>query len=344
MQAVNHQYIERRSGRVCHENLTGDRLVNFLYSTVRENMETVYRAVTGARASALLGFLKYDSILAKRGCKGRELLTSWGCDPAECLDDPETLNTPRKVFERRIRYWDCRPMPPDPEVITAPADSRLLVGSFARDSLLRVKDKFFSYPEMLGDDKTRWLGAFTGGDFALYRLTPDKYHYVHAPVAGRVVDHYQINGQYHSCNPAAQVDLVTSHSKNKRVVTIIDSDVPGGTQAGLVAQVEVVALMVGRIDQCYSRQFYDDPEQIMPGMFLAKGQPKSLFKPGSSTVVNLFQAGRVRFDRDLIDNQRTPHVYSRFTLGFGQPLVETEVAVRSSVGRAQAPRRRREAA
>src|SRR5690606_29907697 len=122
------------------------------------------------------------------------------------------------------------------------------------------------------------LEAFSGGDFAVFRLTPDKYHYNHAPVAGRVVDAYAVDGRYHSCNPGAVVQLVTPYSKNKRFVTVIDTDVEGGTGVGLVAMVEIVALMIGEIVQCYSDERYDAPRPVEPGLFLRRGAPKSLYR------------------------------------------------------------------
>ena len=119
------------------------------------------------------------------------------------------------------------------------------------------------------------------------------------------------------------------------MVSIIDSDGPGGSGAGLVAMVEVVALMIGVVEQRYSREAYDDPQPMTPGMWLERGRPKSLFRPGSSTVVLLFQPGRLELDRDILANQSRPGVRSRFCRGFGLPLVETEVMVRSGIGRAR---------
>jgi phosphatidylserine decarboxylase len=148
-------------------------------------------------------------------------------------------------------------------------------------------------------------------------------------VAGGVLDVYQIDGAFNSCNPEAIVAMATPYSKNRRVVTIIDTDVEGGTGVGLVAMVEVVALMIGDIVQCYSEQGYQDPRPVEPGMQLKKGQPKSLYRPGSSTDVLVFQQGRVEFARDLLENQRRQDVVSRFTSGFRTNLVETDVAVRS---------------
>lgn len=337
MQPPPHQYVDRQTGLVRDEKLVADRLISRIYGPVRESSASVFRALTSGRASALLGYLQYDSLLAGRLRSGRRMLLALGADPDQCLDDPDSLDTARKVFERRIRYWQCRPMTQDQGTVVSPSDARLLLGSFQKDSLLFLKDKFFDRAELLGEGKTRWIRAFAHGDWAVLRLTPDKYHYNHTPVAGRVVDHYELDGRHHSCNPGAVVSMVTPFSKNHRMVTVFDTDTPGGTGCGLVAMVEVVALMIGDIVDCYSAQGYDDPQPVTPGMFMAKGQPKSLFRPGSSTVALLFQAGRVGFAPDLLAAQRRADVQSRFSLGFQAPLVEVDVLVRSTVATAVAP-------
>jgi phosphatidylserine decarboxylase len=181
-------------------------------------------------------------------------------------------------------------------------------------------------------EKLKWIHEFTEGDFAVFRLTPEKYHYNHTPVSGRVLDIYEISGAYHSCNPTAIIHVVTPLSKNKRVVTIIDTDVAGGSNVGLVAMIEVVALMIGDIVQCYSEHQYAAPQDVTAGMFLSKGQPKSLYRPGSSTDVLVFQKDKIRFCGDIIANMHRMDVHSRFSKGFGRPLVETDVAVRSTIG------------
>lgn len=332
---MQHQFIDRRTQTVRSERLFGDRVVRKIYAQARENAPQLFRALTSRHVSTLLGFVNYDLPLGARLLGGHRFLRELGVDLSECLDPPETLDTARKVFERRIRYWECRPMPEDPRVVVSPADARVLVGSLAAQSLLYIKDKFFDYEELLGRDKRACLAAFHDGDFALFRLTPDKYHYNHVPVSGRVVDFYAIDGGYHSCNPAAVVALATPYSKNRRYVTIIETDVPGGSRIGVVAMIEVVALMIGEVEQCYSEARYDDPRPIGPGMFVRRGQPKSLYRPGSSTDVLLFERGRIDFDADIVTNMRRGGVTSRFTHGFGAPLVETDLAVRSSIARAR---------
>ena len=332
MALTRHQYIDRASRDVVDERLFGDRVVSFLYSGVRENAPLVFKALTSARISSLLGWLNFDSVLGSRFGRMDGFIRSWGVDLSECLDEPQQLDTPSKIFTRKIRYWRCRPMSRENAVVTSPADSRMLLGSLDTNSLLFIKEKFFSFQELLGEWNTLWLTAFQHGDFAVFRLTPEKYHYVHTPAVGQVLDFYTLQGVYHSCNPGAVVSLVSPYSKNMRVVTILDTDVNGGSGVGLVAVIEVVALMVGDIVQCYSEEAYENPRPVSTGSFLRKGCPKSLFKPGSSTVVVLFQPGRVSFDRDLMDNQRSVAAVSRYSLGFGQPLAETEVQVRERIG------------
>ena len=336
MTRIQHQYVERETGRVYTEALRSDKAVNMLYSFAREKAPTMFLALTCARMSRLLGHLNYD---IPGGPLGKRFFHKFGVDFSECVEPPERLNTPRKIFERQIRYWDHRPMPDNPEAVVSPADSRVILGSLSETSMFFIKDKFFDLDELLGIDKPHFISAFREGDFAIFRLTPDKYHYNHTPVSGTVLDIYDIPGRYHSCNPGAVVHVVTPCSKNKRVVTVIDTDVENGAGVGLVAMIEIVALMIGDIVQAYSETGYENPRSVIPGMFLKKGAPKSLYRPGSSTDLLLFQKGRITFAADLIANMRRCDVQSRFSMGFGIPLAETDLKVRSLIATAVRPRR-----
>ena len=220
--------------------------------------------------------------------------------------------------------------PEDDEIVVSPSDSKVLVGSLKPGKALFIKEKFFQYQELI--EKEKWLQCFKNADFAIFRLTPNEYHYNHAPVSGKIADFYEISGKYHSCNPGAVVREVTPYSKNERVVTVINTDVKGGTNIGMVAMIEVTAMMIGRVDQCYSHQYYDDPCDMKTGMYIKKGQPKSIFRPGSSTVILLFEPGRIAFSSDIVRNMYRPDAKSRFTVWFGSPLVETSVRVREEIG------------
>lgn len=331
-----HQFIERRTSMVKTEKLFGDKTVSFIYSTTREKAPFLYKAAASARMSSILGYLNFEMPGGSLLTGADRIIKELGIDLTECVDPQSELNTPKKIFERKIKYWDLRPMSLDPESIVSPADAKILIGSFADVSRLFIKEKFFSYDELFSDRKKRseksgWMDAFADGDFAVLRLTPEKYHYNHLPVTGKVIDIYEIDGAYHSCNPTAMIHMVTPLSKNKRVVTIIDTDIHGGSRVGLVALIEVVALMIGEIVQCYSDFEYVNPRPVQPGMALMKGQPKSLYRPGSSVDVVIFQKNKIEFCEDIISNMYRTNAQSRFSKGFGQPLIETEVAVRSTI-------------
>ncbi|ACN13312.1 PsdD [Desulforapulum autotrophicum HRM2] len=344
MKLSTHQYIRRKTASIETERLVGDPIISLLYSRIRENAPFLFNQFVSKRTSSLLGFLNYDLDcwrfflsnlgLADKNPPIERILNDLKINPDEIWGRIEALDTHRKIFERKIRYWECRPLQGSPSAVVSPADSRILTGSFSAQKMVFIKETFFSYNELIGSDKLKWLKAFSQGDYAVFRLTPDKYHYNHSPVSGRVADTYEIDGLYHSCNPNAVVQSVTPFSKNRRCVTVIDTDVDKGTGVGRVAMVEIVALMIGRIDQCYSAHGYASPLPLKKGDFIEKGQPKSLFAPGSSTTVLIFEKNRIRFSSDLLENQNRTDVKSRFAQGFGRPLVETDLNVRETIGRA----------
>ncbi len=331
VKTLPHQYVERSTGRVVEEKLISDASIAFLYNTLRERAPVMFRALTSARMSSLIGFCQYD-LPGRYRNQADKVFARLAIDHRECLEPLSHFSSMRRIFERQIRYWELRPMDDDPAVIVSPADSRLLIGSFAATSSLFIKEKFFDLKELLGRDSP-WYAHFIDGDFAVCRLTPDKYHYNHLPVSGRVVDIYEVDGAYHSCNPLASVAVASIYSKNRRVVTVVDTDVEGGSQVGLVGMVEIVALMIGSVEQCYSRKAYECPVPVGPGLFVHKGCPKSLYRPGSSTDVLIFKRGKIDFAADLVGNSRRADVQSRFSVGAGLPLVETDIRVRSVLAR-----------
>ena len=326
-----HQYIDRSTGTSRTETFLGDRVICWMYNRLRERPGLLFRALISGRCSSILGWAHYDLVRPVSVKQIRRAVRDLHINPTELVKDIHRMHTFRELFERQIRYWDCRPMNSDPNVIVSPADSRVLVGSFATDNGISIKDKFFDYDELLGVQHPEWRALFRDGDFAVFRLTPDKYHYNHMPVSGYVADIYEIEGLYHACNPAAAIQAVTPLSKNRRTVSIVDTDVADGTGIGYVAMIEIAALMIGDIVQCYSDVRYESPRPLHPGMFVRRGQPKSLFRPGSSTTVLIFEKNRIRFSSDLLKNQGRCDVQSRYSMGLGFPLVETDVAVRSEI-------------
>jgi phosphatidylserine decarboxylase len=70
--------------------------------------------------------------------------------------------------------------------VVSPADARVIVtGSLQETDAVFLKDKFFSFEELIGPDAASGIIVSVNGDFAVFRLTPDKYHYNHTPVSGQ---------------------------------------------------------------------------------------------------------------------------------------------------------------
>jgi len=302
--------------------------VNFLYSTIRENSNYLFKILTDSKTTKVLSYLNFDIPISRRRLE--YYFKKMNIDKSELLEEESNIKTLRHLFERRIKYWEKRPMIEDEKVIVSPCDARCYVGSLESNSLFFIKEKFFDTYELIG--KLKWFDIFRDGDYAVFRLTPDKYHYNHCPVSGVVEEYYEIEGYYHSCNPIAVMSMENIYSKNKRFVTIIDTNIQGGSKIGYVAMIEIVAMMIGQVVQCYSEKYYDSPQNIYRGLFIKKGQPKSLFKPGSSTTMLFFEKNKIQFCEDLIRNQKRRDIKSRFSFNLVDKIVETDLRVRSPLG------------
>src|SRR5262245_43756424 len=129
MSWTRHQYVERDTGHIRTERLYQDRVIRWLYCDARERAPWVFRLLTSRRVTRWFGWLNYAAALGARLTGNRDFLRDLAIDWAECLDPPQQLDTMRKVFQRRIRYWQCRPMPDDPRAVVSTSDGRCLVGS-----------------------------------------------------------------------------------------------------------------------------------------------------------------------------------------------------------------------
>jgi phosphatidylserine decarboxylase len=102
---VSHQYIDRVSGRVLAEPLYADRLLRLVYAAPWEDRSWILRTVTSARTSQLLGFLNYDLPFGWMLWGIDRFVRQLGVDLSECVESVERLDSPRKLFQRQIRYW-----------------------------------------------------------------------------------------------------------------------------------------------------------------------------------------------------------------------------------------------
>jgi len=195
-----------------------------------------------------------------------------------------------------------RPIAAGDNVAVLPADGRHLVfpDVDAADGFY-VKGEKFSLAELLGD--AALAERFAGGAMAISRLAPVDYHRFHFPCAGAPDQARLINGWLYSVSPIALRRNVRHLVQNKRYVTLLESPA-----FGTVAMVEIGATAVGSVKQTH-----------IAGRAVAKGEEKGLFKFGGSCVITLFQAGRIAFYADLVE-QSAQHIetYARMGDGLGE--------------------------
>ncbi|MGL4854629.1 MAG: archaetidylserine decarboxylase, partial [Lentisphaeria bacterium] len=168
----------------------------------------------------------------------------------------------------------------DENELCSPADGRILVyPNVNENTLFPVKGAESRLADLCGEK----MDNFIGGDVAVVRLCPADYHRFHFPCDGKIIKHYKVKGQYHSVNPVALKEIDNVFVRNKREVTILES------KFGKIGYIEVGAFGVAGIEQTYST------------VEVNKMDEKGYFKFGGSTVVLLFEPGRIEFCQDLLD-------------------------------------------
>ena len=186
-------------------------------------------------------------------------------------------------FSRKLQPG-ARPIDPDPRTVVLPADGRHSAYPDGADlSGLVVKGRRFTLAELLGDaDLAR---RFEGGALVVSRLCPTDYHRFHFPLAGIPGAAAKRVGSLDSVSPIALAAGARSLCANKREVTVLKT-----RDAGDVALVEVGAACVGRIVQSYR-----------PGVEAARGGEKGYFLFGGSTVITIFEPGRIWLATDIVE-------------------------------------------
>jgi phosphatidylserine decarboxylase len=198
-------------------------------------------------------------------------------------------------FERRLKP-EARLIDPDENRLVAPGDGKLLVyPSLGPDARLPVKGRHVPLAALIGDEHA----AYRGGSAMVLRLAPYDYHRFHFVSAGVAGPARSLPGTLYSVNPIALNGMPDIYLRNHRMVSYQDTET-----FGRIAYVEVGAFEVGRIQQTF-----------IPGP-VARGEEKGLFRLGGSTVVLLFEPGRLAFDADLIASTASD-METQVTLGSG---------------------------
>ena len=273
-------FIDRRDGEVKTETIYGERPLRWVYGNPLGRLAQ-WLFIRRWFVSAWYG-RRMDTV--KSSLRIRPFIERYGLDESEFAEPVDEYNTFNEFFYRKLKP-SARPVDAAAGSVVFPADGRhLAFADISAEIDFFVKGQSFDLAQFLGDEDL--AKRYDGGSMLISRLCPVDYHRFHFPCAGEVGIPRFINGWLYSVNPIALVTRPSIFWENKRVVTLIES-----TKLGQVQFVEIGATMVGGIRQTY-----------MPGEAVAKGDEKGYFAFGGSSVVVLFEKGRVEFDADLLEN------------------------------------------
>jgi len=210
-------------------------------------------------------------------------------DMSEVLQPLNEFKNFNEFFYRALKPG-ARPCsaPDNPRIIVSPADCRSVV--FNRIDIATkvwIKGREFSVERLLGDAYPEDAHRYgSGGALGIFRLAPQDYHRFHIPVDGIMRAPKTIAGEYYTVNPMAIRSALDVYGENVRVVVPIDT-----AEFGRVMVICVGAMMVG--STVITRNDGDE---------VKRAEELGYFKFGGSTIVLLFEPGKMVFDGDLVDN------------------------------------------
>ncbi len=209
------------------------------------------------------------------------------CDPDKPYWGFSSWNS---FFTRRFK--------PDARPVAQPDNSKVIVSACEASPYniqheVKLRDNFwiksqpYSLEEMFTARERNVAQEFVGGSVYQAFLSAFNYHRWHAPVAGRIVKAYHVDGSYYSDAESEGVDpggLNDSQgyttSVAARAIIVIDCD---DRQIGLVG---CVFVGMADVSSCVI--------EALPGQRVAKGDEIGFFQYGGSTYCLVFRPNVVR--------------------------------------------------
>lgn len=299
-------YRNRQTGNLEEEQIYGGRILRLLYGQSRL---TRYVGRFLAHAIAYCPWLSrlYGWSQRRKWSKRKILpfIQRYKLKPEEFAVDPTTFVSFDAFFTRQLRP-EGRVIAPGDHVAIIPADGRYrFFPEIDQGTLFGIKGSTFNLKKLL--QNSLLAKRYEQGSMILARLAPCDYHRFHFPCACSPGQATALNGPLYSVNPLALQRNLGILWQNKRVLTVLESPIFGD-----ILYIEVGATNVGTIHQTYT-----------PGVAYAKGAEKGYFSFGGSTVILLFEKGRLLLDPDLTKSSRCDE--------------ELLCQMGQSMGRAQAP-------
>lgn len=271
--------LNRYTGEPFAETIYGEGLLRFAYESAPGQLLTRH-LISRAFVSRFYGWLMDRPRSAR---KIRPFIEQYGIDESEFAEPVERYKTFNEFFTRTLKPG-ARPVDPDPQSVVFPADGRHMGWErLGTETGVFVKGQRWDLAALLGGDR-ELVDRFAGGSLVISRLCPVDYHHFHFPADGRVTGSRWLGKRLYSVSPLALRPKLSYLWENVRLVTRIETDGYGD-----ILFIEVGATNVGSI---HHHPLPADKRAI-------KGRAKGWFAFGGSTVITLFEPGRVRLASDL---------------------------------------------
>ncbi len=217
--------------------------------------------------------------------KIRSFVKKYDIDLDEVALPVEQYKNLNAFFARALKPG-ARPFAADPTVFCSPADGKVLAyPKLCEQTRLPVKGSHVDIASLMASKTS--ATPYCNGAALVIRLAPADYHRFHFPVDGIATPPTEISGRYYLVNPILLAVKPDLFAHNKRAMTSLET-----AYFGRVMIIEIAGWAVGRIVQTH------------PSGRVARGREKGYFQFGGSTVVLLFEPGRIVFDADLIRDTR----------------------------------------
>ncbi len=275
-------YHNRYTGRTEEEKVCAGGWLRWLYGNA---LGRVIRRALFRRAvfSRLAGWW-----MRRPGSRTRipYFISEYGIDAEEFEIPSEGFQCFNDFFIRRLKPG-ARPVDGSPASAVFPADGRHLgFQEVSETGRFPVKGEVLNTGQLLPD--TAQAERYREGALVISRLCPADCHRFHFPAAGIPRPGKLADGAYDSVNPLALKGSWRIFTQNKRAWNIIQTE-----RFGDILMMEIGAMAVGTIVQTYTP---DTPAE--------KGAEKGYFQFGGSTILTLFEKGRVRLAGDLTEQTR----------------------------------------
>lgn len=267
-----------RSGNVLFEATPGSGFLHFLYGGNPFGKLGLWLLVKRKFFSVLFG--KYMSSVRSKN-KIEPFIEKYEIDMEPYVLPDTGFQCFNDFFYRKIKP-DFRPIA---DGVVCPADGRVLAFQHLSDTQqFFVKGQAFSVATFLQNESL--AKKYEKGSMLIVRLAPVDYHRYHFPCDGLVSENRIINGFYYSVSPFALQKNMRIFLENQRAYCVQHSE-----KYGDVLYADVGATLTGSIINTFQ-----------PETHQKKGDEKGYFAFGGSTVVLLFEQGKITFADDLLEN------------------------------------------